>query len=47
MMISGKREPFLAKYQIGFDSDGKLLAVKMNIYANAGNSLDTSAVVSV
>lgn len=46
MMISGKREPFLAKYQIGFDPEGKLLAVKMNIYANAGNSLDTSAVVS-
>lgn len=47
IMISGKREPFLAKYEVGFDKDGRLLGVKMNIYSNAGTSLDTSGVVRV
>ncbi|CAL8083327.1 unnamed protein product [Orchesella dallaii] len=44
MMISGKREPYAANYQIGFSSSGQLLAVKMYIYANAGCSLDASFV---
>lgn len=46
MIISGKREPFLAKYEVGFNSDGRLHAIRMNIYSNAGLSLDASSVVS-
>ncbi|XP_035705200.1 xanthine dehydrogenase/oxidase isoform X2 [Folsomia candida] len=44
MIISGKREPFLAKYEVGFNSDGRLHAIRMNIYSNAGLSLDASSV---
>lgn len=45
MIMSGKREPYAANYQIGFTSTGNLLAVKMYIYSNAGCSLDASFVV--
>ncbi|KAF5201436.1 Xanthine dehydrogenase, partial [Thalictrum thalictroides] len=45
MMISGQRHSFLGKYKIGFTNEGKLLALDLEIYNNAGNSLDLSLAV--
>ncbi len=43
MMITGKRHPFLAKFHVGYDRDGLLLAAKIDIYSNGGWSLDLVA----
>ncbi|XP_017768324.1 PREDICTED: xanthine dehydrogenase isoform X2 [Nicrophorus vespilloides] len=45
MMISGGRHPFLFKYKVGFDDDGRLLGCDMDIYNNAGYSRDLSIAV--
>lgn len=45
MSITGMRHPFMAKYRAACTRDGKLLAVDVNVYSNAGNSLDLSASV--
>src|SRR5205814_8469879 len=46
MMITGKRHPFLAKFSVGFDSEGLLHAAKIDVYSNAGWSLDLSRAVT-
>jgi xanthine dehydrogenase molybdopterin binding subunit/xanthine dehydrogenase small subunit len=46
MMITGKRHPFLAKFRVGFDKEGSLLAAKIDIYSNGGWSLDLSRAVT-
>ncbi|MBA3543563.1 MAG: molybdopterin-dependent oxidoreductase, partial [Chthoniobacterales bacterium] len=46
MMITGKRHPFLGKFEIGFDDDGLLLAAKVALYSNGGWSLDLSRAVT-
>ncbi|HEX4641516.1 MAG TPA: xanthine dehydrogenase molybdopterin binding subunit, partial [Chthoniobacterales bacterium] len=46
MMITGKRHPFLGKFQIGFDNDGLLLAAKIALFSNGGWSLDLSRAVT-
>ncbi|OVA19419.1 Aldehyde oxidase/xanthine dehydrogenase [Macleaya cordata] len=45
MMISGQRHSFLGKYKVGFTNEGRLLALDLEIYNNAGNSLDLSQAV--
>ncbi|XAR60386.1 Xanthine dehydrogenase, partial [Bertholletia excelsa] len=45
MMITGQRHSFLGKYKVGFKNDGKVLALDLEIYNNAGNSLDLSLAV--
>lgn len=42
MLITGKRHPFLVRYDIGFDARGRLLAMKMDLAANCGYSPDLS-----
>ncbi|KAJ6385242.1 hypothetical protein OIU77_028431 [Salix suchowensis] len=42
MMITGQRHTFLGKYKVGFTKEGRLLALDLEIYNNAGNSLDLS-----
>ncbi|XP_068339834.1 xanthine dehydrogenase 1-like [Pyrus communis] len=42
MMITGQRHSFLGKYKVGFTDEGKVLALDLEIYNNAGNSLDLS-----
>ena len=42
MMLTGKRHPFLAKFEAGFAPDGKLLALRLSLFADAGWSLDLS-----
>ncbi len=43
--VTGKRHPFEARYQIGFDGEGRLLAARIEFYANAGSSADLSTSV--
>ncbi|KAL5009538.1 hypothetical protein ScPMuIL_011843 [Solemya velum] len=38
--ITGKRHQMLAKYKVGFMSSGKILALKLDLYANGGYSPD-------
>ncbi|XP_073104161.1 xanthine dehydrogenase isoform X2 [Elaeis guineensis] len=45
MMITGQRHSFLGKYKIGYTNAGKLLALDLQLYNNAGNSLDLSLAV--
>ena len=46
MMLTGKRHPFLVKFTVGFDGDGKLLALKSAHYSNGGWALDLSMPVT-
>ncbi|MBJ7260125.1 MAG: xanthine dehydrogenase small subunit, partial [Chthoniobacterales bacterium] len=46
MMLTGKRHPFLAKFSVGFDHDGKLLALKSAHYSDGGWALDLSMPVT-
>ncbi|XP_038698564.1 xanthine dehydrogenase 1-like isoform X2 [Tripterygium wilfordii] len=45
MMITGQRHSFLGKYKVGFTNEGRLLALDLQIYNNAGNSLDLSLAI--
>lgn len=45
MMITGQRHSFLGKYKVGFQNDGKVVALDLEIYNNAGNSLDLSLAI--
>ncbi|MGP8022003.1 MAG: xanthine dehydrogenase molybdopterin binding subunit [Limisphaerales bacterium] len=46
MMITGKRHPFLAKFKVGYNSDGDLLAAKIALISNGGWTLDLSMPVT-
>ncbi|RWR75998.1 xanthine dehydrogenase 1 isoform X1 [Cinnamomum micranthum f. kanehirae] len=45
MMITGQRHSFLGRYKVGFTNEGKLLALDLEVYNNAGNSLDLSLAI--
>ncbi|KAL0389343.1 UNVERIFIED_CONTAM: Xanthine dehydrogenase 1 [Sesamum calycinum] len=45
MMVTGQRHSFIGKYKVGFRNDGKILALDLEIFNNAGNSLDLSLAV--
>lgn len=40
MMMTGKRHPFKNFYEVGFDDEGKISALKVVIYANGGAYVD-------
>ncbi len=42
MALTGKRHPFYAKFEVGFDAEGKLLAVQADLVSDGGWSLDLS-----
>ncbi|XP_076991100.1 xanthine dehydrogenase/oxidase isoform X2 [Tamandua tetradactyla] len=42
MLITGGRHPFLARYKVGFMTTGKVVALEVDHYSNAGNSQDLS-----
>ncbi len=42
MIVTGKRHNFLGKYQVGFTNDGLITALKAELYADGGWSLDLS-----
>ncbi len=43
MALTGKRHPFLARFRAGFDDDGVLGALKLELFSDGGWSLDLSA----
>lgn len=45
MVTSGQRHPFLAKYKVGVNKDGKIMALDCDIFNNAGWTFDLSASV--
>ena len=45
MTLTGKRHPFLARYQAGFDDTGKLLGLRVQLFSDGGWSSDLSAPV--
>ncbi|WOK95472.1 xanthine dehydrogenase [Canna indica] len=45
MMVTGQRHSFLGKYKVGFTNAGEVLALDLQLYNNAGNSLDLSVAV--
>ncbi|MEZ4221658.1 MAG: xanthine dehydrogenase molybdopterin binding subunit [Polyangiaceae bacterium] len=40
MALTGKRHPFLGRYEVGFDDQGKILGAKFELYADGGWCLD-------
>jgi xanthine dehydrogenase large subunit len=46
MALTGKRHPFLARFSAGFDDEGRILALKLALYSDAGWSLDLSEPVA-
>lgn len=45
IMTSGQRHPFLARWKVAVNKDGKLLALDADVFANAGWSQDLSGAV--
>jgi xanthine dehydrogenase molybdopterin binding subunit/xanthine dehydrogenase small subunit len=46
MMLTGKRHPFLARFNVGYNSAGDLLAAQIELFSNGGWSLDLSQAVT-
>jgi xanthine dehydrogenase large subunit len=42
MQLTGKRHPFHARYEVGFDGDGLLRAMVVDLFADGGWSVDLS-----
>lgn len=40
MTLTGKRHPFLARFEVGFDDDGRILGAKVELFADGGWCLD-------
>lgn len=45
MIITGKRNPFENEYEVGFDEQGKILALKIDLYADGGAYADLSTAI--
>jgi xanthine dehydrogenase/oxidase len=45
MLLTGQRHPFQARWKVGVSSEGKLLALEVDVYDNAGFSQDMSGAV--
>ncbi len=45
MRATGKRHPFLIRYEVGFDPEGKILALDLTLAANGGNVADHTPAV--
>jgi xanthine dehydrogenase large subunit len=43
MVLTGKRHPFLGRFEVGFDREGRLSALALDLYSDGGWSLDLSA----
>uniref|UniRef100_A0A672MPT4 Xanthine dehydrogenase n=1 Tax=Sinocyclocheilus grahami TaxID=75366 RepID=A0A672MPT4_SINGR len=46
MLVTGGRHPFFGHYKVGYMNNGKVMALEVMLYSNAGNSLDLSLSVS-
>jgi len=45
MILTGKRNPFYNRYQVGFDEDGLIQALKVQLYSDAGAYADLSTAI--
>jgi xanthine dehydrogenase molybdopterin binding subunit/xanthine dehydrogenase small subunit len=45
MRVTGKRHPYLSRYKVGFDSDGRIEALTLDLYADGGCAADLSLAV--
>lgn len=45
MHITGKRNPFENEYEVGFDPQGKILALKLHFYSDGGAYADLSTAI--
>lgn len=45
MMLTGKRHPFLARFDVGFDGSGRISALALELWSDGGHCLDLSAPV--
>ncbi|MBS0658175.1 MAG: molybdopterin-dependent oxidoreductase, partial [Verrucomicrobia bacterium] len=46
MMLTGKRHPFLARWQVAHDRDGRIRALQAELFADGGWSLDLSTAIA-
>jgi xanthine dehydrogenase large subunit len=46
MVMTGKRHDFLAAYEAGFDGEGRILALDLNLASRCGCTLDLSAAIN-
>uniref|UniRef100_A0A671RBC4 xanthine dehydrogenase n=1 Tax=Sinocyclocheilus anshuiensis TaxID=1608454 RepID=A0A671RBC4_9TELE len=42
MLVTGGRHPFFGHYKVGYMNNGRVMALDVMLYSNAGNSLDLS-----
>ena len=45
MRITGKRHPYLSRYRVGFEADGRILALDLELYSDGGCACDLSLAV--
>ena len=45
MALTGKRHPYLARYEAGFAEDGTLQALRLSLWSDGGYSLDLSTAI--
>ena len=45
MTMTGKRHPFLARFEVGHDADGRVLAMDLELYSDGGYSADLSKAI--
>jgi xanthine dehydrogenase large subunit len=45
MALTGKRHPYLARYEAGFAGDGTLQALRLSLWSDGGYSLDLSTAI--
>ena len=45
MALTGKRHPYLARYEAGFAKDGTLQALRLSLWSDGGYSLDLSTAI--
>jgi xanthine dehydrogenase large subunit len=45
MIVTGKRHPFKNRYHVGFDDEGRILALKVDIFSDGGAFADLSTAV--
>jgi xanthine dehydrogenase large subunit len=45
MQVTGKRHPYLARYRVGFDGEGRILGLAVDLFSDGGCSFDLSLAV--
>ena len=45
MRVTGKRHPYLSRYRVGFDADGRIEALSLELYSDGGCAADLSLAV--